>query len=227
MQNKKYIKFADEHTVEVLSLSKLDKAVEKKDRKAATYTKKNAQGEKVEYMVQWPSLTFRQIMKLNRSKAATYNKTGLVPYTSLINPHDLKEMHVFKGATAGKIMEAVKEATKKLKKKFGKGVSRKTMKSIKKGVISSNNLVNEGEFDKAIKALEKAAPKPQNLPESLQQQLTEAKESIIEAAQGRLDAIKSMDVKDAKRAIRRFISKAKKTGLANDANDFAKSLKDS
>ena len=41
MQNKKYIKFANESTVEVIAVSRLDQAISKGDPKAGTYEHKN------------------------------------------------------------------------------------------------------------------------------------------------------------------------------------------
>ena len=37
LQNKKYMKFADASTVEVICVSRLDEAIKKKDAKAGTY----------------------------------------------------------------------------------------------------------------------------------------------------------------------------------------------
>ncbi|MFH0944691.1 MAG: hypothetical protein V2A76_05790 [Planctomycetota bacterium] len=85
LQNKKYIKFADEGTVEVISLGGLEKGVEKGDKKAATYTQK-VNGEDVEFLVEFPNLTVEEMVALNRSKASSYNDTGKIPFTALIDP---------------------------------------------------------------------------------------------------------------------------------------------
>ena len=69
LQNKKYVKFSNKSTVEVISLSGLDKAVKNLDRKAKTYKGKDAGGKEVELMVAWPNLTYDEIMALRSSKA--------------------------------------------------------------------------------------------------------------------------------------------------------------
>ncbi|MHC4732446.1 MAG: hypothetical protein ACYS6Z_17900, partial [Planctomycetota bacterium] len=65
LQNKKYIKFASENTVEVMALSRLQEGIQKKDRKAATYKAKDG----TVYLVQFPNLTVADIGKLRSSKA--------------------------------------------------------------------------------------------------------------------------------------------------------------
>ncbi|MCA9321683.1 MAG: hypothetical protein KDB53_13160, partial [Planctomycetes bacterium] len=86
MQNKKYIQFAEENTVEVIALQRLEEAVEKGDSKAEKYTKTGPDGQETEYMVNWPSLTYDQMIAFNRTKAGQYNKTGKIPYTAIVNP---------------------------------------------------------------------------------------------------------------------------------------------
>ncbi len=107
LQNKKYIKFHDENTVEVISLGSLESGIEKGDKRAGTYTAKDAAGNEVEYMISWPGLTKDDIGKLRSSPAGQFNKTGRIPYTSIVDPYTGKEMVVIKGATSGKIMDAV------------------------------------------------------------------------------------------------------------------------
>lgn len=227
LQNKKYIKFANENTVEVLSLSRLDEGIKKEDPKAAKYTKKNAAGEKVEYMAKWPNLTLDMIQKMRTTKAGTYNDTGKIPYTCLINPHTLDRMHTFKGASAKGIMEEVKAATKALKAEHGKGLKRKSINKINAGITKSVAATEKGDWDAGFKALDKVAPKPQNMHEVLQAKIQAAKEAITASARTRLDEIKNMEPKDAKKALSRFMGKAKKTGLVEEAREFLVSLKES
>ncbi len=228
MQNKKYIKFARKNTVEVLSLSRLDEGVREGSPKAAKYKKKDADGDMVEYMVEWPSLTYEQIMQLNRSKAATYNKTGRIPYTCLVNPHTEEEMHAIKGGySASSLMDAVTEAQKKLTKEYGRGMKRKTVARINAGIMASSRLAAKDDWDGALKLLTKVAPKVQDLPEAFQEKIQEARENIMKSARSRLDAIKEMDPKEAKRAVSRFMGKARNTGLLKEAREFLMSLKES
>jgi len=88
LQNKKYIKFAYENTVEVLALSRLDEGIQKGDKRAATYSGDDGK----EYMVGWPNLTAADISSMCSSKAGSYNNTGKIPFTCIVNPHDEAEM---------------------------------------------------------------------------------------------------------------------------------------
>jgi hypothetical protein len=226
LQNKKYIKFANDNTVEVLSLGRLDEGIKKEDPKAAMYTKKNANGEKVKFMAKWPNLTFDMISKLRSSKAGTYNDTGKIPYTCLVNPHNLERMHIFKGVNAKGIMEEVKNATKLLKDEHGKGIKRKTINKINSAIDASVASASKGDWDSGYKLIDKVAAKPQNLPEALQAKITAAKDAITASARTRLDEIKNMEPKDAKKALGRFMGKAKKTGLVEEARETLIGLKD-
>ena len=66
LQNKKYIKFAGENTVEVMSLSALDKGIEKGDKRAATYKAKDGNV----YLVGYPNLTVKQIQERGASEGS-------------------------------------------------------------------------------------------------------------------------------------------------------------
>ena len=139
LQNKKYIKFAYENTVEVISMGKIDQALDAKAQGNARakdfefYTAKDENGNKVERVVGWPNLTIEQMKKLNRSKAGQYNNTGKIPYTAIVNPHTLAEISNIRGGFGmGKLEDAVKAAKKSLGKEYGASVSRKTLDKIRK-----------------------------------------------------------------------------------------------
>lgn len=227
LQNKKYTKFAAQNTVEVLSLGRLSEAIEKGKPRAATYKGKDSEGNTVDLMVKWPNLTAEQIGKIRRSKAGSYNDTGKIPYTCIVDPHTLERMHVITGGYSAKgLMEEVKNARKVLMKAHGKGMRRDTLAGIKKAASSSAKLVKDGEWDKALATLKKASTKSQSWPESVQEIITSAREDVLTSARSRLDQIKAMDDKEAKRAIRRFMNKIRKTGLYDEAKDFSRSFAD-
>jgi hypothetical protein len=102
MCNKKYIEFANENTVEVISLDRLQEGIEKKDRKAETYEAK-VDGQTVKYMVEFPGLTVEDMLALASSKAASYNKTGKIPYTAVVDPWTLTAQELNGGQGAGTI----------------------------------------------------------------------------------------------------------------------------
>lgn len=158
LQNKKYIDFADENTVEVISLSRLEEGIEKQDRRAATYLEKDAEGNEVEYLVEFPGLTAEDMIALNRSPAGQYNKTGRIPYTAIVDPHTLQEIKNWPGSTSsGAIMEAVEQARKQLNKDHPKGPSRKSLLAIEDGAAEIRGLLQEGEFADALKEAKKLA----------------------------------------------------------------------
>ena len=73
LQNDKYIKFAFDNSVEVMSMGRLDEGIKKKDPRAATFETTNAAGEKVTRLVIMPSLSPQQVhvvqVLLDRFKA--------------------------------------------------------------------------------------------------------------------------------------------------------------
>ena len=225
LQNKKYIKFANDNTVEVLALGRLDEGIQSNHPKAATYKAKDAVGNVIQYMVKWPGLTTAQIQALRSSKAGTYNNTGGVPYGCLVNPHTLKRMHVFKGVTTGKIMDEVKIATKALRKEHGKGMKRAIVNSVKKAKILATAFSAKGNWDKAILVINKATSKSQDWPETMQDIVKKMRQDVTKSARTRLDEIKNMAPKPAMKAVRAFMSKAKTTSLFEEAKAFADSLK--
>ncbi len=227
LQNKKYMKFAEDNTVEVLALGRLEEGVEKEDPKAAKYKAKDEQGNEVEYMVSWPNLTFDQIQALRSSPAGQYNDTGGIPYTAFVNPHTLQKMSFIKGGTSSKaVMEAAEEAKKQLEEEHGKGLSRDELKRNSMAIAKAREEVADGDYDGAIKMLEKAGHGKDKTHEVLAAKLQTAHDEVIAAARARFDEIKEMDTREQKRELNRFISKNKKTGLEDEIRAQLLSLKE-
>ena len=63
LQNKKYMKFAGDSTVEVIAVSSLDKAISKKDPKAGTYDGMVEGGKEAKFLISWPGLTVEDTLK--------------------------------------------------------------------------------------------------------------------------------------------------------------------
>ena len=132
LQNDDYIKFSDANTVEVISLSRLDEGISKNDPKAAEFDAKDDDGKPVKRMLSYPNLTKDEMLSLNRSKAGTYNNTGKIPFTCIVNPHDEAEMQRFQGGQSAKsIMEAVATQRKVLNEKFGPSLSRPVIREFR------------------------------------------------------------------------------------------------
>jgi hypothetical protein len=193
LQNKKYIAFADENTVEVLCLSRLDEGIEKKDRRAGTYKAKDTDGQEKDFMLGWPNLTAEEIASLNGSKGGSYNNTGKIPYTCVVDPYTLAEMGNIKGGYGvGTLVDLVTEKKKELEKTHGKGVSRKTFAKVKEADAGIRKELEAGNLAKAITdalALEKKVAKEAA---SIVEMAGKAKADVLEACTKQLDDIEAM-----------------------------------
>lgn len=231
MQNDDYIKFANDNTVEVLALGRLDEAVQKNDKadqaKIARY-KATVNGKEVELMVEWPNLTYEEIIALNQSPAGQYNKSGGIPYTSIVNPWDLKEMWKQLGGTsASTIMAAATDAKKQLEKEHGKGLSRKDLRAFNKADADATKLTNDGEFSKAIQAYDPFTKPSALWPQDMKTRLEKARNAVVEAATSKLEEIESKagtDAVGAKKDLDKLMLKLGKTGLEPKAKELAQKL---
>ena len=151
LQNKKYIAFAEENTVEVLALSRLDEGIEKKDPRAGTYKAKDVDGVEKDFMLGWPNLTAEDIAALNGSKGSSYNNTGKIPYTAIVDPYTLEEMENIKGGYGmGTLIDIVTAKKKELEKQHGKGTSRKALAKVKEADADIKKSLAAGNFAKAL-----------------------------------------------------------------------------
>ncbi len=211
MQNKKYIKFAFDNAVDVLTVSRIEEGVQKGDRKAKSFKLKK--GDDTEYLVSWPSLTLDDLKSLNRSKAATYNKTGKIPYTSIVDPYTLEEIEGILGGTSAKgLMAKIAAAKKALVKEHGPGLKRSVLAKIDKAIASATAQAEADDFAKAMKTLGKVSGQKAQ-PEAIQEKLAKAREAVVALAEKRIEQIKAMDAKKAKREASRLKRKLKGTGL--------------
>ena len=223
MCNKKYMEFADDNTVEVITLDRLDEGIEKKDKRAETYDAKVG-GETVKYMVEFPGLTSAEMLALHSSKAASYNKTGKIPYTCLVDPYTEEELKNWSGSTpAGDIMDAVTEAKKALQKDHGKGLARKDIKVLDGAQTDADAKLAKNDYAGALDALGKIASKAEKWPDGLKTRLEAAKTKIVDAAKAALDKIeeaKATDPAQAKKDLTALASRLKGTGLEGKAKDL-------
>ena len=230
LQNKKYIKFADANTVEVMALSSLERGIEAGDRKAATYKAKNEQGEEVEYMIEFPGLTVDDMQSLRGSPARKYNQSGKIPYTALVDPHTLEQgRHWVGGQSAGAIMDAVKDMRKKLDKEHGKALNRKDLVALKKGGQEVFAFVDDGDFSKAmstLKALDKKYGSIQN--ETLMGRMSAVRAHVMEAAAEVVNSLEKEanfgNQKKAKSKLKKLARAFKGTELGDRTNEILASL---
>ena len=231
LQNKKYIKFAADNTVEVISLSRLDEGIKKKDRKAGTYEAKDADGTKVTYLLQFPGMTVESMNNLNRSKAGTYNKTGKIPYTALVNPHTLEEMQKWSGGiSSGTIMDAVTEQKRELNKEYGPSTRRSDLMKFQAEADAVRELMEKKGCAKAFSAYRKVAKSIDKSGDALKSKAQELFDEIVAASTKELDQA-SRYVEEGKRrkaiAILRPLTRAlKDTDLEERANDLLAKAKE-
>lgn len=221
LQNEKYIKFSEENTVEVLALGRLDDGISKNDPKAEKYKGKDENGQDVELMVAWPNLTAEQISALNGSKAGTYNNTGRIPYTSIVNPHTLEEITNFKGGTgAGSIMEAVTEAKKALVKEHGPSLSRKDLGIVKEADAIIRKSLEKGDVVKALSDYSALSKKFERAGPALKEKIAAIEAPVLAAAGTQLDELEAGDLKANAAKIDRLARALKGTSLEQRAAEL-------
>lgn len=224
MQNKKYIEFARDNTVEILALGSLDEAVTKKDKKAQAYKAKGPDGQDVLFMIEWPNLTYNDIMALQSSPGGQYNKTGRIPYTSLVDPHTLQEVERL-GSSAKSIMDSAEAYRKKLQKEHGKGMTRKDLEKFNEAERNADAAITAKEYAKAADALGKVSLK--DPPAPLKTRTEAMRSKITSAAQTELSAIEEAaktDAAKAKKDLSSLLPRLRGTGLEEKAKVLLKSL---
>lgn len=227
MCNKKYRKFSEANTVEVIVLSRLQEGIDKQDPRAATYTARR-KGKEVSMLCELPGLTVEEALALPRTKAGQYNDTGGVPFTCVVDPHTLEEVKRFQGGTSAKtVMEAVEAAREQLEEDHGDGFSRKVLNDLRDDIDDAWDRVAKGDYAKAVSKLDKAGRKADDWPDYLRDRLTAARSEILVEAAHALDEIEALGATDrvqAKRRIRRLRAKLGGTGLEDRAAALYESL---
>lgn len=221
-----YMEFSYEQTVEVLCLDRLKEGVDKNEPRAATYDAK-AGGKPVKYLVEFPGLTVDDVLALRASKASSYNKSGGLPYTALIDPFTEEEMKSWKGGgiANGEIMDAVKAARATLVKAHGKGKPRPELKAVADAEAASEAKVKAGDFAGALDAFAAATKKAEKdgWPAHLRDRMTKAREAAVAAATAALDKIeadKASNPEQAKKDLVALSSRLRGTGLEARAKEL-------
>ncbi|MFG0320217.1 MAG: hypothetical protein ACF8XB_23290, partial [Planctomycetota bacterium JB042] len=162
--------------------------------------------------------TVEEMLALNTSPASRYNDTGKIPFTAVVDPHSLKELHRWSGGTsASKIIEVVKEKAKELREQHGAGIDRRALTRFEEAVEEARAEVSEGEFSKGMRLVEKATAKSEEWPEPLQKRVEDARAEIVAAAAARLDALEAEAEEDPRAALRELTRlRSKVRGLELD-----------
>lgn len=218
LQNEDYIKFADESTVEVMAMGRLKEGVDSGDRKAEQYDATDESGNAVKYMVEFPNLTLEEMYALDRSKAGTYNNTGKIPYTAIVNPHTEEQMQALPGGrSAGQLMEAVESQKKALVEKYGPSLSRKDVRAVKECRKECLALAEDKGIGKAIAQFEKDAKKLEKAGERIAKMVEDVRAELLGKASEELDQAAELidggNTKDAKKILDGLKSAVRKTDL--------------
>ena len=216
LQNEKYIEFANDNTVEVIAMSRLQEGIDKKDRKAETYDAKDEKGNPVKYLKEFAGMTVEQILGLDSSPAGQYNKTGKIPYVAIVDPFTLQEIKKQPGGfAAGGLMDAVIEAKAKLNKEHGPSVKRSSLKKFEAGAKAVEATLEKGGAAKALADFAKLEASVAKEPEALQLKAKALKEKLVEASVADLDKAEALigsgDLKGATSILKPLVSGLKGT----------------
>jgi len=233
LQNKKYIKYSYDNTVEVIAVGGIEGALaaarKKGDKRAETYKVKDENGKEVEYLVSWPGLTLEDMKKLGSSKARSYNDTRGIPHLAVVNPHTLERFAGFNGGSVGQITDEVESLKKVLKKQHGKPLSRKTLAKTKKGEAKVRAELDAGNLGKAFVGLAGFEKKVAKKGAAFVAMSDKLKADIMAAAGKKLDELEGIvargETKAAEKELKSFIRYLKGTPLEQRAADLMTKIK--
>lgn len=205
LQNKSYLKFAAQNTVEVICMEEIDKAERDKASTFKTYKTKDAYGDEVEYMVEFDGLTVDELKGLsNTSAIVAFMEGGKIPYTAIVDPHTGKAIEAMKGKpTVKSLSAAVLRARKVLTKEHGAGIPRKQWNALAAAEVRIDLLSIEGKFSAALKVLTKIEASLKRPPELIKSRLVVMREALEKdigkyldacTAEAKLDASKKREL---------------------------------
>jgi hypothetical protein len=230
LQNDKYIAFADDNTVEVLALGSIPSQLDDpKDRRTETYDGKDENGKPVKYMKEFAGCTADQLNALNSSPAGQYNKTGRIPYLSIVDPYTLQEIKQMPGGAATKgLMESVLEAKDTLKS-HGASMKRSTLQKLDAAVTEVTTTLDKSGPAAAMPGLLKFEAATAKESDSIKAKAAALREKILDAAKAQLDdaeaKIAAGDLKGAATIVKPLVSALKGTDLARRAAELMEKTK--
>ena len=153
LQNRKYIKFSAANAVEVICMEETDRAVAEKAHTIKTYKAKDAYGDVVEYLVEFPGLTLDQLKDLSNTNAILAYLDGVkIPYTAIVDPHSGKAIGAIKGQpTVKSLTAAIARARSALEKEHGKGIDRKLWNAIGASEVKVDQALVADKYFTALK----------------------------------------------------------------------------
>ena len=153
LQNGAYIRYANQNTIEVISMEELEKALQMGHSAVKTVEHVDAYGDKSDVLVEFPGLTLDDLDGTSNGKPIEFMDGNRIPYTAIVDPHTQKLMEGIKGKINGKqLIAKITPHAEALKKKHGPGVDRKLWNRAGQVEIQLDLHLGRGEFDKAVKA---------------------------------------------------------------------------
>ncbi len=188
LQNEDYIEFAFENTVEVMCFDKLDQGRSTGDKKGKTYTTKDKDGKTVDYLIEFPGMTVKDINDLAKSKAKSYNETGQQPFTAFVNPYTEKKLRGLSDSKSAKqVMEAVLATKEQLNEMYGPSLSRKDILKLNEAAEKVRAVLKKSGAAKALSAYKKVAKIGKKGGKRLEERALKVKAELLEAAKEELD----------------------------------------
>jgi hypothetical protein len=219
LHNDKYIEYAADNTVEVIAEQDLQKGIDEgKDRRADMYDAKDENGKPVKYMMEWPGLTLEQMLALHASPASSYNHTGGIPYTSIIDPYTLKELKGISGGghSAKEVMGEIDVAKAQLVKDHGASVKRSVLRKYEAGAKAVDESIAKS-ASKAMADFVKLEASIAKEPESLKAKAKELETKVLDAVKADLDKAEGLvgsgDAKGATSILKPYAGLLKGTDL--------------
>ncbi|MGQ0615098.1 MAG: hypothetical protein ACT4PV_15305 [Planctomycetaceae bacterium] len=217
-----YVRYSGENTVEVLAMEEMPLALERKDRNVATAGAKDLHGRPVEHLVEFPGLTVEALLALSNSPAIGYMRGGRIPYTAIVDPHDLEEREGIEGRrTAKELIAAIEPHRKALLERHGKGMARKAWDSMILRRAEIERLLGEGRIRSAMEAYRLLLRETAGSGEIAERKAKISLELILDDAAEALDALEAAleggKAADARAPLRELAAALQGTALAERA----------
>ena len=231
LQNDKYIDYANDNCVDVISEGDVEKGMnDPKDTHNGTYDGKDAEGKAVKYLKEFPGMTAADLIALNGSPAGQYNKTGKIPYTSIVDPYTQAEIKGMSGSQSVKgLMQAIDEAKAQINKEHGPSVRRSTVTKIDAAVKSIEASLAKDGAAKALADLRKLQAGVEKEPEAIKAKVAACEEKVLEAAGKSLDdaeaKIAAGDLKGAKSVLSPLVGPLKGSPLEARVKELVEKTK--
>ncbi len=194
LQNGAYIKYAQQHTVEVISMEELERALQEKHTAIKTYPSTDGYGDTSLLLVEFPGLSLDDLDGTSNGKPIEFMDGNRIPYTAIVDPHTETLMQGIKGKINGrKLIEQIKPHAAALKKKHGLGVDRKLWERAAQTEVMIDVSLGAGELDKAVRTF---AGMKKNVKETADKAGVDAERWA--PLQRRLDAMREIIVGDLK-----------------------------